>query len=285
MADVRAFSRAARRAGRTVGLVPTMGALHAGHLALIRAMVRRTDAVAVSVFVNPTQFAPGEDLDRYPRDLDADRRLAEEAGAHVLFAPPVEEIYPVEPGVWVDPGEPGRILEGAARPTHFRGVLTVVTKLLNAVEPDWVAFGQKDAQQAVLVRRLIDDLLLPVRMWVGPTVRDPDGLALSSRNAYLDAAGRRAAPELYRSLLVGRQLLEAGERRAGEIAARVRARVAATGVLRPDYVAVVAASDLSPVDPVTGRVLLLAAAVLGGVRLIDNLCLEVRGDRVAPSEL
>lgn len=277
---MRAAARAARAAGQCVGLVPTMGALHEGHLSLIRAMAERTDQVVVSVFVNPTQFGPAEDLARYPRDLDTDRRLAQAAGAGVLFVPALEEMYPLQPGVWVHSGELGQQLEGAARPGHFRGVLTVVTKLLHVVDPHWVAFGQKDAQQAVLVRRLIRDLLMPVRMWVGPTVRAPDGLALSSRNAYLAAHERRDAPELYRALVHGRGLMQAGLRGADEIAAQVRARIEARAPMRVDYVQVVRADDLAPVDPVAGKVLLLAAAAMGQVRLIDNVCLDVHEDRV-----
>jgi pantoate--beta-alanine ligase len=239
---------AAYRHGSQVGLVPTMGAFHEGHLSLFRAARRECDAVVVSLFVNPAQFRPGEDLARYPRDEARDLRLADEAGVDVLFAPAADELYPPGYQTWVEVEELGRILEGEARPGHFRGVATVCLKLVNIVRPQRAYYGQKDAQQAAVVRRLLRDLDLELEIRVLPTVRDPDGLALSSRNAYLSAQERETALALPRALATRD---------------RERARALLDG-LDVDYVEV---ADFEP------RV--LAAAVrVGGTRLIDNVVLE-----------
>jgi pantoate--beta-alanine ligase len=283
VAEARAWAEERRRRGERVALVATMGALHAGHLALVEACRSRARAVVMSVFVNPTQFGPGEDYARYPRDLDRDAALAAEAGVDLLFAPSVEEMYPVSPEVFVEVGRLGTILEGQFRPTHFRGVATVVTKLLIVLTPDLAAFGQKDAQQVVVVRRLVRELLLPTEIVCVPTVREPDGLAMSSRNAYLSPAERRAAPVLYAALQEGAAAVRAGERRPAAVEDRVRRVLAREPLVRPDYVAAVSAADLEPPPELQGRVLLLVAARLPSARLIDNLCLEVRGAEVLPA--
>ena len=244
------------QASGRVGLVPTMGAFHEGHLSLFRAARSECDVVVVSLFVNPAQFAPGDDLGRYPRDEKRDAQLAEEAGVDLLFAPPVDELYPEGFRTWVEVDEKGA--EGAARPGHFRGVATVCLKLFNIVCPDVAYFGQKDAEQAAVLRRMIRDLDLELQLRVLPTVRDVDGLALSSRNAYLSAKERRVALALPRALATGR---EAHVRGADPIAA---AKAALNG-LEPDYVEFV---DLD------GATVLAAAARIGSTRLTDNVVLD-----------
>jgi pantoate--beta-alanine ligase len=280
VAEARAWVAARRAAGLPVALVPTMGALHAGHLALVAACRGRTPAVAMSVFVNPTQFGPGEDYARYPRDLARDAELAAGAGVDLLFAPEVGEMYPTGQDVSVDVGHLGTILEGRIRPGFFRGVATVVTKLLAGLGPDLAAFGQKDAQQVVVVRRLVRALLLPVEILCVGTVRDEDGLALSSRNAYLTPEERRAAPALQRALAAGVAAVRAGERRPGAVERVVGEDLAREPQMRIDYVAAVSAETLLPPARLDGRVLLLAAVRLPSVRLLDNACLELRDDRV-----
>ena len=259
-----------------VGFVPTMGYLHDGHLSLIRRARAECRRVVVSVFVNPLQFGPQEDFARYPRDLDRDMALAAGAGADLLFHPPVEAMYPHgQPGVFVDVGDLARRWEGARRPGHFRGVVTVVTKLFHLVQPDRAYFGQKDAQQAVIIRRMVADLDFPLEVVVCPTVREPDGLAMSSRNVYLDAEERRAAPVLYRALQAGRRRLEGGERQAAAVVEAMEAVLASEPRLEPEYAAAVAASTLEPVAIAEGEILLLVAGRLGSTRLIDNLWLVV----------
>jgi len=249
-----------RRSDGPLGLVPTMGAFHAGHLALFRAARAECPTVVASLFVNPAQFGPGEDLERYPRDEPRDAALAEEAGVDVLFAPSAEEMYPPRFGTWVEVGELGEILEGAARPGHFRGVATVCLKLFNIVAPDRVFFGQKDAQQVEVIRRLLIDLNLPIALRVAPTVRDPDGLALSSRNAFLSAAERERALALPRALAAGAAAHAAGKD-------PVSTAHALLDGLDVDYVVV---ADF--------EVPTLAAAVrVGTTRLIDNVPLDGPG--------
>jgi pantoate--beta-alanine ligase len=285
--QVRAWRAAAGPGGSaaTVGLVPTMGALHEGHLALLRGLRPRVDRLAVSIYVNPTQFGPSEDLASYPRDLGRDLRLAAGAGADAAFVPADGEMYPVSPpSVFVDVEGLSGVLEGAERPGHFRGVATVVAKLLALFAPEAAAFGQKDAQQCLLVRRLARELLLPVEILVFPTVREPDGLAMSSRNAYLTAEERRAAPALHAGLRAARDALAAGERDAAALEALIAARVAGQAPMaRLDYAAVRRAADLSPFPAgrVEGRCLLLVAARFPSARLIDNLCLRLDGGGVA----
>jgi pantoate--beta-alanine ligase len=283
VAEARAWAGGLRATGARVALVPTMGALHAGHLALLQAARRHADAVAISVFVNPTQFGPGEDFARYPRDPARDASLAAGAGADLLFAPSVAEMYPEGAELALDPGPLGGILEGAVRPGHFRGVAIAVAKLLGALGPDTAVFGQKDAQQVLVVRALVRGLLLPVRVVCVPTVRDGDGLALSSRNVYLDAPARAAAPVLARALAAGTALLEAGERSAAAIEARMAATLAEEPLVRPDYAVAREARTLQERPVLQGRVLLLVAGRLGPTRLLDNACLEVGPEGCRPA--
>jgi pantoate--beta-alanine ligase len=259
-----------RAAGRTVGLVPTMGALHAGHSSLIRRASRDCDVVAVTIFVNPLQFAAGEDLATYPRDLEGDRDKIAEAGAVYLLAPPVQEMFAQPPLTSVTVVQIGDALEGAARPGHFTGVATIVAKLFAVSGPCRAYFGEKDYQQLAVIRRMVDDLGFAVDVVGCPTVRDHDGLALSSRNAYLSPDERAAAPTLYRALVAGRDAIDAGERDPGSIRAAMAGVVAREPKLSLDY-AEVTAADLTPLGAVAGEVRLLIAARIGRARLIDNL--------------
>jgi pantoate--beta-alanine ligase len=255
--EVRSALVPDRAAGRSIGLVPTMGAFHAGHLALMAASAARDDVTVVSLFVNPAQFGPSEDLARYPRDEAADAATAEAAGVGILFVPSADEIYPPGFDTWVDPGELGTVLEGAVRPGHFRGVATVCTKLFDIVQPAHAYFGRKDAQQVAVVKQVVHDLAMPLEIVACPTVRDPDGLALSSRNAYLSSDERASALALPRALEAGLQ----AHRDGGDPVAAAEGVLAAEPALRIDYVAV---ADLD--GPA------LAAAVrVGDTRLIDNV--------------
>ena len=267
--ELREHLRAQRAAGRTIGLVPTMGAFHAGHVSLMQQARAATDVVVVSLFVNPTQFAPTEDLSAYPRDEARDAELAAAAGVDVLFAPAADEIYPDGFQTAVTVGALAQPLEGAQRPGHFDGVATVVTKLLNIAQPDAAFFGQKDAQQALIVRRVVRDLDIPVAIEVCPTVREPDGLAMSSRNAYLAPAERERAIALRRALDAAEQAVAAGERDAIAVAATARDAMTPFGV-EPEYLALVAADSLTPVDQIDGEILVALAARVGRARLIDN---------------
>jgi pantoate--beta-alanine ligase len=271
IADLRAQLDAPRRAGRVIGLVPTMGALHEGHLSLIAMARASCDVVVVTLFVNPTQFDDAADLDAYQRDEARDAGVAREAGADVLFAPPPAEIYP--PGFATTVAVEGiaQPLEGQSRGAqHFAGVATVVTKLLNIAQPDVAFFGQKDAQQVAVIRRLVRDLDMPVRIEVATTVREPDGLALSSRNARLRDGERERALAVPRALRAARDAVGQGERDAAAIAAAARAAMRARGV-EPEYVALVAPDTFAPVEQVDGEPVLIAvAARVGDVRLIDN---------------
>jgi len=279
VAELRAALAPARRDGRTIGLVPTMGALHAGHLSLIEAARAGTDVVVVSLFVNPAQFAPDEDLAAYPRDEAGDARAAEAAGADLLFAPPVEEVYPAGFATTVRVAGVSEPLEGERRgAAHFDGVATVVTKLLNMAQPDVAYFGRKDAQQLAVIRRLVADLDIPVRIAGCPTVREPDGLALSSRNAYLTADERPRALALSRALAAAREAVEAGVTDAGAVAAAARAPMDRLGV-EPEYVAVVDPETFQPVASVDGDVLVAIAARVGRARLIDNDTISPNGSR------
>jgi pantoate--beta-alanine ligase len=263
-----------RRAGKTIGLVPTMGALHDGHLSLISRARAQCDVVVVSLFVNPAQFNERSDLDRYPREERRDAALAATAGAEVLFAPPVDEIYPPGFATAVEVLGLTDRLEGATRgAAHFRGVTTVVAKLLCMALPDVAYFGQKDAQQVVVVRRMVADLNLPVRIESCPTVREPDGLAMSSRNALLSREERRRARALPAALDAARQLARAGERSADALLEGARAALEPFGV-KPEYVALVDPETLEPMQALTGTALLALAARVGEVRLIDNAALE-----------
>ena len=275
VAELRELLAPERRAGRSIGLVPTMGYFHDGHLSLMRRARADTDVVVVSLFVNPAQFAPGEDFQAYPRDEERDLRLAEEQGVDLLFAPPVEEIYPEGFSTTVTVGDLTEMLEGdqAQRgPEHFQGVTTIVTKLLNMAAPDAAYFGQKDAQQALVIRKLVRDLDIPVRIEVCPTIRDPDGLALSSRNAYLSPEERERALALNRALRAAEAAVAGGTRDARAVVAAARDELDRAGV-EPDYLQLRSATDLSPVERVNGSTLLAVAARVGRARLIDNAIL------------
>jgi pantoate--beta-alanine ligase len=274
VADLRAALDGPRRAGRSIGLVPTMGALHEGHLSLIRAARSEHDVVVVSLFVNPAQFNEASDLAAYPRDEEHDARAAEAAGGDLLFAPPVEEVYPPGFSTTVRVAGLTEHLEGEHRGTgHFEGVATVVCKLLNMAQPDAAYFGQKDAQQAAVIRRLVRDLDIPVRIAVCPTVREPDGLALSSRNVHLKGADRDRALALCHALSAAKAAVDGGERDPDAVAAAGRSAMARLGV-EPDYLAVVTPDDLLPVERINGSVLVAVAARVGRTRLIDNTILH-----------
>ena len=275
VADLRAALAPEGRAGRGIGLVPTMGAFHEGHLSLIRRAREACEVVVVSLFVNPAQFGPAEDIDAYPRDEARDAALAEAEGVDVLFAPPREEVYPTGFSTSVAVGGLTEVLCGAPEargPEHFAGVTTVVTKLLNMVQPDIAFFGQKDAQQALVIRKLVRDLDIPVRIEVCPTVRDSDGLALSSRNAYLSPEERQRAQALSRALRAAESAVASGTREAAAVVAAARAELEHAGV-EPDYLQLRSARDLSPVERVNGSTLLAVAARVGRARLIDNTIL------------
>ena len=275
--ELREAVRAARGRGDRVALVPTMGALHEGHLELVRRARERCEFVIVSLFVNPAQFTEAADLARYPRDEARDARLTESVGASVLFAPSVDEVYPDGVATTVEVAGLSAPLEGVARgPQHFRGVATVVTKLLNMAQPDEAFFGQKDAQQALIIRRLVRDLDLPVRVEIVPTVREPDGLAMSSRNALLDAEGRRKATVLSRALFAVDRAAAAGETRAGAALDAGRSILAEHEII-PEYFAAVDAETLASVDQLAGRTLIVIAAHVGRIRLIDNVIVDVGG--------
>ncbi|HSZ64201.1 MAG TPA: pantoate--beta-alanine ligase [Terriglobales bacterium] len=281
--DARAASRAARASGKRVGLVPTMGALHEGHLSLVRAANAQCDSVAVSLFVNPTQFSPTEDLSKYPRQFDLDRRLLEKEGVDVLLAPSVEEIYPDSPAydaevpheaTWVSVEGLSEKLDGRSRPGHFRGVTTIVAKLFHIIEPDAAFFGQKDAAQLAIIRRMVRDLNFPIEIVACPIVREPDGLAMSSRNAYLNAEERAHALVLHRALEQAKQEFRAGERVAPRLIAAAKEVFAAQPDVVLDYCEIVDPDTLDPVEHVSRKSLLAVAAYLGKTRLIDNLILN-----------
>ena len=271
--EMREASAALRAAGQRLGFVPTMGFLHAGHVHLAAVARKHAAAVAMSIFVNPLQFGPGEDFARYPRDAARDRALAASAGVDVLWMPSPEAMYPEEPRVTVDPGPMARGFEGAVRPGHFAGVLTVVLKLFAVVLPDVAVFGRKDVQQAVLVRRMAADLDLPVEVVVAPTVRESDGLALSSRNVYLDPVARRRAVALSRSLQAAVELFRSGERDGAALAAAARAVLDAEPGLATDYAACIDPATFAPAARASHACVVAVAARLGATRLIDNVVL------------
>jgi len=268
---MRAWSRAERARGRRIGFVPTMGFLHEGHLRLVDRARERADRVVMSIFVNPLQFGAGEDWATYPRDVERDQQLASERGVDGLFLPDAKAMYPADPLVRVHPGPMADGLEGAARPGHFAGVLTVVAKLFHLVEPDIAVFGRKDFQQAMLVRRMVDDLNFGLEIDIAPTVRELDGLALSSRNAYLHGDERRAALALSRALRAVEQAWRGGEADPGPLARRGLDVLRAPGVA-PEYLALVD-EQMRPVVRVDARTVVLVAAKVGKTRLIDNVVL------------
>lgn len=273
VAEVRAAVAARRERGGTVGLVPTMGAFHDGHVSLMQAARRAHEVVVVSLFVNPTQFAPGEDLDAYPRDEQRDIDRAAGAGVDILFAPPVDEVYPDGFATTIHVAGITNVLCGATRPGHFDGVATVVAKLFGMVRPDAAYFGQKDAQQVLVIRRVVRDLDLDVQVIACPIVREADGLAMSSRNAYLDAASRRQATALNRALDAAQASVAAGRTGAREVLDAAAGVLAEAGI-DPEYLELRAPDDLTRVDAVAPAALLAVAARVGPARLIDNRLLE-----------
>lgn len=275
IAEVRSAVAAARGRGLSIGLVPTMGALHAGHASLIRAARLETGFVVVTIFVNPTQFGPNEDLARYPRTLDADLAVCEREGADLVFQPEPAVIYPAGFRTFVEVHGLQDVLCGASRPGHFRGVATVVLKLFNIVGPDLAYFGQKDAQQARIIEQLVRDLDVPIRLRICPIVREADGLALSSRNHYLDPDQRRHAVALHDALEEARRQITAGERDATRLRQLLTQRIAATPGALLDYAAVVDADTLQPIERIGGEVLIALAVKFGGTRLIDNVQVAV----------
>jgi pantoate--beta-alanine ligase len=271
--EMRSASRAVRRAGKRLGFVPTMGALHEGHLSLVRAARASSDVMAASIFVNPTQFGPNEDLAKYPRSFERDCELLERGGVELLFAPSVEEMYPAGAVTWVTVEGLSDKLDGRSRPGHFRGVATVVAKLFHIVEPDAAFFGQKDAAQVAVIRRMVRDLNFAVEIVVCPIIREPDGLAMSSRNAYLDPDQRNQSLVLYRSLMRVKALADAGERRAAVLSAAGRAEFLPASSVRLDYFEIVDPNTLEPLADVSGGALVAVAAFVGPTRLIDNVLL------------
>jgi len=277
--EMKKYLKQARSRRRRVALVPTMGYLHEGHLSLVREARRLASLVIVSVFVNPTQFGPNEDLDRYPRDMRGDLRKLRQEGVEVVFSPDTAEIYPERYQTYVDVTEVTRDYCGASRPSHFRGVATVVTKLFNIIQPDVAVFGEKDYQQLVVIRRLTQDLGLDVEVVGLPTVREEDGLAMSSRNAYLSPAQRQQATTIYRGLRKAKRLLDSGERDAAELAAIAIDLLREEQDLVIDYVAVCDPETLERIPEVEKEAVLLVAVKVGDTRLIDNIRLEVKGGR------
>ena len=264
-----------REQDRTIGLVPTMGALHEGHLSLVREARRMCDKVIVSVFVNPTQFGPAEDFEHYPRDLTKDTALLTDYNVDYIFAPSPEEIYPRDFSTYVNVGGLSKLLEGESRPGHFRGVATVVAILLNTVRPDFAFFGQKDAQQAVIIKRMVRDLAFDTEIVVLPTVREDSGLAISSRNLYLDEEEQRSATVIHRALKQAKEAFKKGERHPGRLADVVRTTIETEPRVRVDYVSVVDAESLEKLDRVDDRPALIAvAAYVGKTRLIDNIIIN-----------
>jgi len=260
-----------RAAGERIGFVPTMGALHAGHLSLVRLAREKVTRVVASVFVNPTQFGPSEDFNRYPRQPEKDGAMLEEAGCDLLFLPDVATIYPPGSATFVEPAGAAEGLEGACRPGHFRGVATVVCALFNLVRADVAVFGEKDAQQLAVIRQMVRDLHLPVEIVPGPTVREADGLAMSSRNAYLSSEERRAATVLHRSLRAAEAVVRQGERRGDAVRERLREVLNTEPLARVEYAEVVDADSFRPVETLRGRLVLPLAVRIGGTRLIDNI--------------
>ena len=272
-----------KRDGKRIGLVPTMGALHEGHLSLIRAARAQSDVVAVSLFVNPLQFGPNEDLAKYPRTFERDRQVLEAEKADLLFAPSNDDMYPPGATTFVTVEGLSEKLCGRSRPGHFRGVTTVVAKLFHIVEPDLAFFGQKDAAQVAIVRRMVRDLNFPVRIVVCPIVREPDGLAMSSRNAYLDPQQRKRATALYRALMRVQTLADTGERSAARLTEAGKQVIAEEAGVRLDYFEIVGPDTLDPVNDISRGALVAVAAFLGATRLIDNLVLHGVGEAAGPT--
>ena len=272
--STRQLIKDARKADKTIGLVPTMGALHIGHISLIEAAKKQTDYVVVSIFVNPTQFGPAEDFDKYPQPFEQDTKICREQGVDLVFAPSVNEMYPSQNVTWVNVEKLTETLCGRSRPGHFKGVTAVCAKLFNIIQPDIALFGQKDAQQAVVIKRMVADLHMPLKIQVCPTVREDDGLAVSSRNKYLTPQERKDAPLLYESLQKAKQLIQAGTTDAEKIITEMKKILSRSEVLQPEYVEIVNAETLQPKSEIIGPALIALAARLGSARLIDNILID-----------
>jgi len=270
ISQMKAITRAATARGQRIGFVPTMGALHEGHLSLVHRARETADVVVASIFVNPTQFGPHEDYTRYPRNLGRDAALLAQEGVHYLFAPSVEEIYPAGYATHIEVEGLGERLCGRSRPGHFRGVTTVVLKLFSIVSPHYAFFGQKDAQQVAIIKKMVEDLNLDVEIIVCPIVREADGLAMSSRNRYLNAEQRQSAMILYRALQRARRMIEAGATNAAEIIQLMQETIASEPLARVDYIEIVNAKTLEPLTTLTGECLIALAVFVGPARLIDN---------------
>ena len=265
----------AKSAGRKIGFVPTMGALHEGHFSLIKAAKKQTDFVVVSIFVNPTQFGPGEDLSKYPRPFKKDVNACRKLGADAIFAPKAEQMYPEKNITWVNVEKLSKPLCGKSRPGHFRGVATVCSKLFNIVQPDIAFFGQKDAQQAIIVQRMAADLNMPLKIAVCPTIREQDGLAMSSRNVYLKPKERKDAALLYAALEEAEFFIKAGERKSKTLTGEMKKILKISGQIKIDYIKIVDTKTLEEVDRIEGKVLIALAVRIGKTRLIDNCLADV----------
>lgn len=266
--------KTARSEGEKIGLVPTMGVLHIGHISLIESAVKKCDFVVVSIFVNPAQFGPGEDFEKYPRPLEADLEVCKKAGVDVVFAPTQNQMYGSENLTWVNVEKLTEPLCGKSRPEHFRGVTTVCAKLFNIVEPDFAFFGQKDAQQAIVIKRMVADLNMPLEIVVCPTVRQPDGLAVSSRNQYLNEQQKKDATLIYKSLRKCREMVDAGITDTRKIITEMRKILNQASSIKIEYVSIIDAKTLQAIDHISRRVLAAVAVKIGQARLIDNILLD-----------
>jgi len=273
--SVRKLVKLARSEGKKIGFVPTMGALHIGHTSLIERAVEECDFVVVSIFINPTQFGPAEDYDKYPRDLDADLKICKKTGVDVVLAPPVEQMYAARNLTWVNVEKLTEPLCGRFRPGHFRGVTTVCAKLFNIVGADVAYFGQKDAQQALVIKRMVTDLNMPLEIVICPTVREPDGLAVSSRNQYLTDQQRKDAACIYKALRKCRQMIDAGVEDAQDIINQIHKVINQVPSIEIEYLSIVDADTLQPVEHINGTILVAIAVRIGKVRLIDNILLDL----------
>ncbi len=272
--SVRNLVKAARNQGKKIGLVPTMGALHIGHISLIEAAVKKCNFVVVSIFVNPTQFGPGEDFEKYPRPLDADLEICKKAGVDVVFAPTKEQMYGAENLTWINVEKLTEQLCGQSRPVHFRGVTTVCAKLFNIVEPDIAFFGQKDGQQAIVIKRMVTDLNMPLEIAICPTIREPDGLAVSSRNKYLTKQQKKDATLIYKSLQKCRQMIDARVTDSETIIAEMRKILSQAPSIKIEYISIVDAETLQTTNLIARQVLAAIAVRIGSARLIDNILVD-----------
>ena len=272
--SIRNLVRADRSGGKRIALVPTMGALHIGHISLIEAAVKNCDLVVVSIFVNPTQFGPGEDFEKYPRPLEADLEVCRKVGVDVVFAPTPEQMYPGKNLTWVNVEKLTELLCGRSRPGHFRGVTTVCAKLFNIVAPDAAFFGQKDAQQAIVIKRMVADLNMPLEIVICPTVRQPNGLAVSSRNQYLTEPQRKDATNIYKSLQRCREMIDADVTQTQKIISEMRRILQEIPSAEIEYISIVDAETLQSIDQIAGRVLAAVAVKVGPARLIDNIIVD-----------